>query len=183
LRRYTMELYDVRITGLYNKNLYFVTTCQEEIVLAKKKKQIIISKKDAVFWMNENGDWYNEHGKFEHPKIIKHFHASIQKDKDGYYLYQETDDHEEKVYFPFQDTAIFVFDVKEKDKDIILQLNNRNTIKLDPEKLFEKDDKLFLKTDEHLVKFTDRALLKVSRFLEEKSGQLFFKINGSSYPV
>ena len=150
--------------------------------MAKKKKQIIISKKDAVFWMNENGDWYNEHGKFEHPKIIKHFHASIQKDKDGYYLYQQTDEHEEKVYFPYKDTAVFVFDIKE-GKDILLKLNNNNTIKLDPEQLFEKDDKLFLKTDDHLVKFTDRALLKISKFLQEKKGHLFFKINDKSYPV
>ena len=151
--------------------------------MAKKKKQIIISKKDAVFWMNGNGDWYNEHGKFEHPKIIKHFHASIQKDKDGYYLYQETDDHEEKVYFSYQDTALFVFDVKEKGKNIFLKLNNSDIIELDPKQLFEKNDKLFLKTDDHIVKFTDRALLKASKFIEEKSGQLFFKINGKSYPV
>jgi hypothetical protein len=162
--------------------LYYVTTCREEIVLAKKKKQIIISKEDAVFWMGENGDWYNEHGKFEHPKIIKHFHASIQKDKDGYYLYQETDEHEEKVYFPYKDTAVFVFDIKE-GKDILLKLNNNDTIKLDPEQLFEKDDKLFLKTDDHLVKFTDRALLKISKFLQEEKGQLFFQIKGMSYPV
>lgn len=150
--------------------------------MAKKKKQIIIPKEKAVFWMNENGDWFNEHGKFEHPKIIKHFHASIQKDKDGYYLYQETDEHEEKVYFPYKDTALFVFDIKE-GKDILLKLNNSDIIKLNPEQLFEKDDKLFFKTDDLLVKFTDRALLKISRFLEEKGGQLFFKINGKSYPV
>jgi hypothetical protein len=150
--------------------------------LTKKKKQIIISKKDAVFWMGENGDWYNKHGKFEHPKIIKHFHASIKKDENGYYLFQETDDHEEKVYFPYKDTAVFVFDIKE-GKDILLKLNNNDTIKLDPEQLFEKDDKLFLKTDDHLVKFTDRALLKISKFLQEKRGHLFFKIKGRSYPV
>ena len=150
--------------------------------MAKKKKQIIISKKDAVFWMGENGDWYNKHGKFEHPKIVKHFHASIKKDKNGYYLFQETDDHEEKVYFPYKDTAMFVFDIKE-GKDILLKLNNNDTIKLDPEQLFEKDDKLFLKTDDHLVKFTDRTLLKISKFLQEKQGHLFFKINGRSYPV
>jgi hypothetical protein len=150
--------------------------------LAKKKKQIIISKEDAVFWMGENGDWYNKHGKFEHPKIIKHFHGSIKKDENGYYLFQETDDHEEKVYFPYKDTAVYVFDIKE-GKDILLKLNNNDTIKLDPEQLFEKDDKLFLKTDGHLVKFTDRALLKISKFLQEKKGQLFFKIKGRSYPV
>jgi len=150
--------------------------------LAKKKKQIIFSKKDAVFWMNENGDWYNKHGKFEHPKIIKHFHASIRKDENGYYLFQESDECEEKVYFPYKDTAVFVFDIKE-GKYVLLKLNNNETIKLNPDQLFEKDDKLFFKTPDHLVKFTDRALLKISKFLEEKDGQLFFKIKGHLYPV
>ena len=150
--------------------------------MAKKKKQIIISKKDAVFWMNENGDWYNKHGKFEHPKIIRHFHTSIRKDENGYYVFQESEEQEEKVYFPYKETAIFVFDIKE-EKEILLKLNNGETIKLDPKQLFEKDDKLFLKTPEHLVKFTDRALLKISKFLEDKDDQLFFKIKDRLYPV
>ena len=150
--------------------------------MAKKKKQIIISKKDAVFWMNENGDWYNKHGKFEHPKIIRHFHTSIRKDENGYYVFQESEELEEKVYFPYKETAIFVFDIKE-EKEILLKLNNSETIKLDPEQLFEKDDKLFLKTPEHLVKFTDRALFKISKFFEEKNDQLFFKIKDRLYPV
>jgi hypothetical protein len=150
--------------------------------LAKKKNQIIISKKDAVFWMNENGDWYNKHGKFEHPKIIKHFHASIRKDDSGYYVFQESDECIEKVYFPFKDTAIFVFDIKE-DKEILLKLNNGETITLVPDQLFEKGDKLFLKTPDHLVKFSDRALLKISKFLEEKDDQLFFKIKDRFYTV
>ncbi len=141
--------------------------------MAKRKKQIIIPKEDAVFWMNENGEWCNEHGKFEHPKIIRHFHTSIKKDENGYYVFQESEEQEEKVYFPYQETAIFVFDIKE-EKDILLKLNNSETIKLDPKQLFEKDDKLFLKTPEHLIKFTDRALLKISKFLEDKDGQLFF---------
>ena len=150
--------------------------------MAKKKKQIIISKEDAVFWMNGNGDWYNEHGKFGHPKIIKHFHASIRKDEHGYYLFQESDECEEKVYFAYKETAVFVFDIKE-GKDILLKLNNSETIQLDPSQLFEKDDKLFLKTPDHLVKFTDRILLKISKFLEEKDDQLLFKINNRLYPV
>jgi len=151
--------------------------------LAKKKKQVIISKKDAVFWMNENGDWYNEHGKFEHPKIIKHFHASIQKDHKGYYVHQEADDYEEKVYFSYKETALFVFDVKQEKDIILLELNNSDIIELDPKQLFEKNDKLFLKTDDHLVKFTDRALLKISKFMDEKEGQLSFTIKGKTYPV
>ncbi len=150
--------------------------------MAKKKKQIIISKKDAVFWMDGNGEWCNEHGKIEHPKIIKYFHASIRKDENGYYLFQESDEQEETVYFPYKDTAVFVFGIKE-EKDILLKLNTGETIKLDPEQLFEKDDKLFLKTSRHLVKFTDRTLLKISKFLEEKDDQMFFKFQDHLYPV
>ncbi len=150
--------------------------------MIKKKKQIIIAKEDAVFWMGENGDWFNEHGKLEHLRIIKHFHASIKKDENGYYLHQVNDEFEEKVYFPYKDTALFVFDVK-VDKDIILKLNNSDTIKLDPKQLFEKDDSLYIQTSEHLIKFTDRALLKISKFLEEKNDKLFFKIDGRYYKL
>ena len=151
-------------------------------MVSEKKKQIIIPKEDAVFWMGKNGDWYNEHGKFEHPKIIKYFNSSIRKDETGYYVYQETEDHEEKVYFPYEDTALFVFDVK-VDEDIGLILNNNEKIKFNPENLFIRNDELYLQTPEHLVKFRDRALLKMSKFMEEKDGQLFFKIKGKTYPV
>ncbi|MCP4022082.1 MAG: MFS transporter permease, partial [Desulfobacteraceae bacterium] len=65
------------------------------------KKQIIIPKEDAVFWMDKHGIWHNEHGPFEHPKIIKYFNASIQKDDQGYYVNQATGEFEEKVYFSF----------------------------------------------------------------------------------
>ena len=150
--------------------------------MTKKRKQIIVAKEKAVFWMGENGDWFNEHGKLEHPKIIKHFHASIKKDKNGYYLYQETDEYDEKVYFPYKETALFVFDVK-IDKDITLKLNNSATITLDPEQLFEKDDSLYIQTPDHLVKFTDRALLKVSQYFVDKNDQLFFKLNGNFYKL
>lgn len=60
--------------------------------------------------MDKNGVWHNEHGKFEHPKIIRHFNRSIQKDDLGYYLFQQTDECEEKVYFPHEDTVLFVVD-------------------------------------------------------------------------
>ena len=134
--------------------------------------------------MGENGDWFNEHGKFEHPKIIRHFHSSIRQDKGGYYLYQETDEHEEKVYFPYKDTAIFIFDIKKyKDIHISLILNTNKTIKLNPERLFQKDDKLFLKTPDDLIQFTDRALLKISKFIEENNGSLVFKLNNHFYPI
>ncbi|MBU8849166.1 MAG: MFS transporter permease [Desulfobacterales bacterium] len=146
------------------------------------KKENIISKEDAVFRMNKNGDWYNEHGKFEHPKIIRYFNASIKKDKSGYYVHQETEDFIEKVYFHYEDTALFVIDIKENE-DIILILNNKDTIKFDPGQLFVRNDNLYLQIPEHRIKFKDRALLKISKFIEEEDGQLLFKRKGKSYPV
>jgi len=147
-----------------------------------KKKQIIISKEDAVFRLGKNGDWYNDHGKFEHPKIIKYFHASIKKDENGYYVHQETEHHEEKVYFPYEDTALFVFDVK-INEDIILVLNTNKTIKFDPKCLYTLNDELYLQTPEHRIKFRDSALLKISKFMEEQDGQLVFKIKDKTYPI
>lgn len=145
--------------------------------MSQKPKEIIISKEDAVFWMGKNGDWYNEHGKFEHPKIIKYFNASIKKDENGYYVCQKTPELIEKVYFRYEDTALFVLDIK-VNEDILLILNNTDTIKLDPEQLFSRDDNLYLQTPEHQIKFKDRALLKISKFMDEKDGQLLFKIKG-----
>lgn len=150
--------------------------------MQEKPKEIIISKQDAVFWMDKNGDWHNEHGKFEHPRIIKYFNASIKKDENGYYVHQETGECIEKVYFRHEDTAVFVVDLKIKD-DIILILNTNDTIPFDPKQLFVRDDTLYIQTPEHLVKFKDRALLKISKFMEEKNGQLSFTINGKTYPV
>ncbi|NOX33439.1 MAG: DUF1285 domain-containing protein [Deltaproteobacteria bacterium] len=147
-----------------------------------EKRKIIVSKEDAVFRMDKNGIWHNEHGKFEHPKIIKYFNASIKKDENGYYVHQVTDDYEEKVYFPYEDTALFVVDVKVQE-EIVLILNNNDTIILDPQKLFARDDNLYLQTQDHRIKFAQSALLKISKFLEEKKGRLFFTIKNKSYPV
>ena len=92
--------------------------------MAHKFKEIVIPKEDAVFWMDKNGHWHNEHGKFQHKKIIDYFNGCIKKDKDGFYLTQERDTYREKVYFPYEETAYFVFEVI-KDKDITLVLNTK----------------------------------------------------------
>ncbi|MBU1343187.1 MAG: MFS transporter permease [Proteobacteria bacterium] len=153
-------------------------------MVSKKRKLIIISKEEAVFRMDKNGVWHNEHGKFEHPKIIKYFNSSIRKDSTGYYVSQKTDEYEEKVYFPYEDTVLFVSDViVQEEKDITLALNNNDTIKLDAGKLYNREDNLYLQTPEHRIKFTSRALLKISKFMEEKNGQLFLIIKGNTYPV
>ncbi len=150
--------------------------------MPQMQRKIVISKEDAVFWMDKNGTWYNEHGKFEHPRIIKYFNASIRKDENGYYLLQETSDCIEKVYFYYEDTALFVMDIKPAE-NMVLILNTGDTMPFDPARLFLRDDNLYIQTHEHLIKFKDRALLKMSRFMEEKDGHLFFKMKNKTYLV
>lgn len=135
--------------------------------MARTKKQHIIPKDQAVFRMDKDGTWHNEHGKLEHPKIIKYFNQSIQKDDQGYFLCQTMNDVEEKVYFPYEDTAVFVVDFVKKDAGIELTLNTLDSIALDPEALYIKGDALFMETDVHLVKFTRKALARMTPFLKE----------------
>ena len=76
----------------------------------KETKEFVVPKEKAVFWLDAYGRWHNEHGVFEHKKIISYFHSSIRKDAEGYYLFQKHNDHTiEKVYFKYEDTALFVF--------------------------------------------------------------------------
>lgn len=148
--------------------------------MAPDKKQIIVPKEDAVFWMDENGFWHNEHGKFEHPKIIAYFHKSIRKDDQGYHVYQIRDGFEEKVYFPYADTALFVVDLKGTDT---LVLNTTDTIPLEPSLLFTQNDNLYIETPEHRIKFGQRALIKLSGHIEEKEGRLFLVLDGAAHEI
>ena len=109
-------------------------------------KEIIIPKEKAVFRMDANGRWHNAHGPFENPKIIAYFNAAIRKDADGYYLYQELEDRAEKVYFPYEDTALFV-----------------------------QGDNLYLWLGDERVKFNDRSLTKLAGHLTEKGGNYYLK--------
>ena len=146
------------------------------------KKTIIIPKENAVFWMDKNGIWHNEHGKFEHPKIIRHFNRSIQKDDQGYYLSQASDGVEEKVYFPHEDSVLFVVDICLEDK-LQLTLNTANTICLDPTQLFTQNDNLYVETPGHSIKFSQHALVKLSKQMEEIDGQFCLVLNHTSYLI
>jgi hypothetical protein len=141
---------------------------------------IVIPKEKAVFWLDMNGIWHNEHGKFEHPKIISYFHKSIRKDDNGYHVFQIRDQCEEKVYFPYEDTALFVFDIKGTDT---LVLNTTDTLPLDPARLFTRNDNLYMQTPEHCIKFGQRALMKISRLLVEKNDQLFLVLNSTAHKI
>jgi hypothetical protein len=150
--------------------------------MAKKLKDIVISKDQAVFWLDANGRWHNEFGEFQHKKIIDFFHSSIRKDQDGYYLQQTRESTREKVYFHCEDGALFVFDVN-KGKDISLRLNTGKTIKLHPKKLWIKNDSLYMQEGDEQVKFTERSLLKISELIEQDGNQYFIRVHSRKYNI
>lgn len=151
--------------------------------MAPQHKTIIIPKEKAVFRMDANGIWHNEHGRFEHPKIINHFNRSIQKDDLGYFLSQMIDEAmEEKVYFPYEETAVFVVDIRSTDT-ITLVLNTAVKLPLDPDNLFIQNDSLYLHTTDHLIKFSQQALAKMARFLDEDENGMVLNLGGTTWPV
>jgi hypothetical protein len=150
------------------------------------KKEIVVPKEKAVFWLDAHGRWHNKHGVFEHKKIIDFFHSSIRKDAEGYHLLQKHNDHTiEKVYFNYEDTALFVFDVKtQEDSDKIrLILNTKDEIPLAPENLFVQNDNLYMEHDGHRIKFIDRALLKLSGRLKFDQHRYSIELSGNIYDI
>jgi len=150
--------------------------------MTKQPKEIVISKDKAVFWLDSNGRWHNKHGQFEHRKIIDFFHSSIRKDKEGYFVAQVTESYLEKVYFRYEDTALFVFNVI-KNEGIFLILNTKKQIKLNPEKLYIKDDFLYARDDKDLIKFTEQSMMKISKYMENDNDRYFIKINDKRFNI
>jgi hypothetical protein len=145
-------------------------------------KEIVIEKEDAVFRMDANGQWHNQHGRFQHKKVIEYFHTCIQKDEQGFYLTQERDNCIEKVYFPYEETAYFVFDVIAGD-DITLVLNTRKRLQLDLDALCIKNDNLYLRLGEDIIKFTDRSMMKIAAFMEDREDGYDFVFQGKRVPI
>jgi len=150
--------------------------------MTEKPVEIVIPKDKAVFWLDKNGCWHNKDGKFEHKKIIDFFHASIRKDKAGYYLFQTGENYREKVYFRHEDTALFVFDVK-KDREISIVLNTGHQLVLAPEDLFVKNDSLYVNIADEQAKFTERSLMKVSDILEFTNGEYFIRVKDKLFKI
>ena len=148
----------------------------------KKPTEIIIPKDQAIFWLDKNGRWHNAHGKFEHQKIIAYFHSSIRKDENGYYLFQERENLREKVYFHYEDTALFAVDLIKKN-DMTLILNTQKQVKLKPKNLFIRGDDLYMRMGEEIVKFTEKGLMKISDLLEYEEDQYFIKIKNRRYRI
>ena len=150
--------------------------------MKKKHTEIVISKEDAIFWLDKNGRWHNVHGEFQHKKIIDYFHSSIKKDDQGYYLFQERGNLREKVYFQYEDTALFVVDLI-KDEDIKLILNTKRQIKLRPKNLFTRDDNLYMRLGQETIKFTERGLMKISDLMEFSDEHYFIKVGKRRYRI
>ena len=147
-----------------------------------KHVEIVVPKEKAVFWLDENGRWHNVHGEFQHKKIIDYFHSSIQRDEKGYYLFQERGNLREKVYFHYEDTALFVVDLI-KDNDITLTLNTKRRVKLKPKNLFTRNDNLYMRMGKETIKFSERGLMKISDFLEFSNEQYFIKVKNRRYRI
>ena len=144
---------------------------------------ITISKEDAVFWLDARGRWHNEHGPFEHPKVSAYFHACIQRDADGYYVGQERDAVYEKVYFRYEDTALFVVRVEIGTEDIVLRLNNGQQLTLVPEDLYIKADNLYTRTPLGPARFNQSSLLEISKQVEETNGALTITVGQTAYQI
>ena len=144
---------------------------------ADELREIIVSREDATFWLDRWGYWCNAHGRFEHKKIIDHFHAAIAWDEQGYFVTQINGDFREKVYFRYEDTALFVFDVLTGD-GITLVLNTQRQMELDPGALFIRNDYLYLRGDNVLIKFNELSMLKISRLFEHNGDTCFITIKG-----
>lgn len=150
------------------------------------KKEVVIPKEDAVFWLDAFGRWRNKHGVFEHRKIIDYFHSSIRKDADGYYLYQKREDNvSEKVYFKCEDTALFVFDLKiqQDPQEVRLILNTKDEILLVPEALFIQNEHLYMTYRGERIKFVDRATMKLFDRLAFDQHRYRFEFGGNSYDI
>ena len=148
-----------------------------------QRREIVIQKEDAVFRLDGNGRWHNQHGPFQHKKVIDYFHTCINKDKHGFYLTQQREDCIEKVYFPFTETAYFVFDVLVGEDAIQLVLNTRQRLDLDPERMCIKEDHLYLRHNDDIIKFTDRSMLKIAKFMEDLDNGYAFVFKGNAYPI
>ena len=144
--------------------------------------EIVISKEDAVFWMDGNGRWHNQHGEFEHKKVVAYFNRSIGYDADGYFVSQARGDIQEKVYFPYQETALFVVDIIQNG-DLELLLNTQKQVPLNPEKLFIRNDNLFMHFENQLIKFTDRSMIKLSDRFDDANGKFTIQLNGNRYTL
>ncbi|RPJ77529.1 MAG: MFS transporter permease [Desulfobacteraceae bacterium] len=144
--------------------------------------EIVIPREKAVFWLDRNGRWRNSAGPFRNPRIIDYFHAAIRRDAAGYYVVQEWEGVREKVYFPFEDTALFAVEVvTEEPAEMVLNTGRR--LPLDPEALFIANDALYALAGEECIKFTDRAMMKLSDLMEFEGEEYYIRLAGRRHRI
>ncbi len=146
-------------------------------------KEIVIPREKAVFRLDAEGRWHNVHGRFEHKKIIDYFHASIRWDEDGFFLFQEREDCREKVYFPYADTALFVFEVDFGGEEIRLILNTGARIPMAPEDLYVKGDRLYTRHGGLPVKFSEHCLMALADRLIVDGDGYAIRIGGERHSI
>ncbi|RJP37695.1 MAG: MFS transporter permease [Desulfobacteraceae bacterium] len=149
----------------------------------KRPDVIVIPKENAVFWLDADGRWRNEDGPFRHKRIIRHFHASISKDENGYFVSQTTDGIIEKVYFHHEDTALFVVRMISENNRPLLVLNTGKQLSLSPENLFVDHDRLYLIDGNDTIKFGERALFAIAEWIDSENGRLYIRVNGDRYEI
>jgi hypothetical protein len=150
--------------------------------MSTKPAEIVIRREDAVFRLDRRGRWCNESGVFRNHRISEYFHSAIRRDAGGYFVCQERGNLTEKVYFPYEDTALFVTDLT-LGPAVTLRLNTRRQIELEPAQLFVAGDSLYLTAGDDRIKFTERALLKLSEVMDFTSEGYFIRIGGRRYRI
>jgi hypothetical protein len=150
--------------------------------MSTKRTEIVIPREKAVFRLDRRGRWCNEFGVFRNRRISEYFHASIRRDANGYFVCQERENFIEKVYFPYEDTALFVVDVA-LGPEITLHLNTRRQMRLDPVQLFVADDSLYLNAGEERIKFSERALVKLAEVMEFTDQGYFIQAAGRRHRI
>jgi hypothetical protein len=86
------------------------------------------------------------------------------------------------VYFPYEDQALFVFDVI-IDAAVTLILNTGGRIELKPEKLFVENDCLYMQVGDEIIKFADQSLMKLAPLLEPENDRFGIRIGSRRYQI
>lgn len=150
--------------------------------MSTKPSEIVIRRENAVFRLDRRGRWCNEFGVFRNHRISEYFHASIRRDAQGYFVCQERDNVIEKVYFPYEDTALFVVDVAIGD-EMMLHLNTRRQLPLVPAQLVVADDSLYMVDGDERIKFSERALMKLSAVMDFTEDGYFIHVAGHRHRI
>lgn len=148
----------------------------------EKLEEVVIPAENAVFWLDRNGIWHNESGRFRKKKIIDRFNASLRKDEQGFYVTQINGNRREKVYFQYEDTALFAVDF-ELEGNLTLILNTGEKREVNPQTLLIQNDCLYLDDGEDPVKFSERCLMKVFKLIDSEGDHYVIKVNGVRYPI